>query len=111
MTTWYFHLLMESLPLMLRLALLLLGCALSRYLWDLQRTVSGVVIGITSLGVLFYISIVVAGALYASCPYQTPGSQIIRRTWEKIVSSLITRFSTLSSHLTNLLPPPTDPPQ
>ena len=111
MTTWYFHVLMESLPVMLQLALLLLGCALSLYLWGLQRTVSGVVIGITSLGVLFYIFIVVAGALYASCPYQTPGSQIIHRTWEKTLSTFITRFSTLSSHLTNLyrLLRPTDP--
>ena len=102
MTTWYFHVLMESLPVMLQFALLLLGCALSRYLWDLQRTVSGVVVGITSLGVLFYISILAAGALYTSCPYQTPGSQIIRRIWGKYLSSFIARFSRLSRHLTDL---------
>ena len=102
MTTWYFRALMESLPIMLQFALLLLGCALSLYLWDLQRTVSGVVVGITSLGVLFYILILAAGALYTSCPYQTPGSQIIRCAWEKIPSSLIMRLSTLSRHLTDL---------
>ena len=102
MNTWYFRGLMESLPIMLQFALLLLGCALSRYLWDLQRTVSGVVVGITSLGVLFYISILVAGALYTNCPYQTPGSQIIRLAWGKTSSSFITRFSTLSKHSTDL---------
>ena len=102
MTTWYFHVLMDSLPIMLQFALLLLGCALSRYLWDVQRTVSGVVVGITSLGVLFYILILAAGALYTSCPYQTPGSQIIHRIWEKNLSSFITRFSRLSRHLTGL---------
>ena len=101
MTTWYFHVLMESLPVMLQFALLLLGCALSRYLWDLQRTVSGVVVGITSLGVLFYILILTAGVLYTSCPYQTPGSQIIRRAWGKNLSSFVTRLSRLSRHLTN----------
>ena len=102
MTTWYFRALMESLPIMLQFALLLLGCALSRYLWDVQRTVSGVVVGITSLGVLFYISILAAGALYTNCPYQTPGSQIIRRAWEKIPSSFFTRLLRLPKHLTNL---------
>ena len=102
MTTWYFHVLMDSLPVMLQFALLLLGCALSRYLWNVQRTVSGVVVGITSLGVLFYILILAAGAVYTSCPYQTPGSQIIRRIWEKKLSSFITRFSRISRHLAHL---------
>ena len=87
---------------MLQFALLLLGCALSRYLWDLQRTVSGVAVGITSLGVLFYILILVAGALYTSYPYQTPGSRIIRRIWDKTLSSPVARFSGLSRRLTNL---------
>ena len=102
MTTWYFHILMESLPVMLQFALLLLGCALSRYLWNIQRTVSGVVVGITSLGVLFYILILAAGVLYTSCPYQTPGSQIIRRVWEKNLSNSTTRFSRISRYLTDL---------
>ena len=102
MTTWYFHVLMESLPILLQFALLLLGCALSRYLWNVQRTVSGVVVGITSLGVLFYILILAAGVLYTSCPYQTPISQIIRRVWKKHLSSFITRFLGLSRHLTRL---------
>ena len=34
---WYFEHVMESLPLMLQFALLLLGCALSRYLWDINE--------------------------------------------------------------------------
>ena len=87
---------------MLQFALLLLGCALSRYLWDLQRTVSGVAVGITSLGILFYILIFVAGALYTSCPYQTPGSQIIRHVWDKTLSSTVARFSGLSRRFINL---------
>lgn len=81
MATWYFDAVMESLPLTLQIALLLLGSALSRYLWELQPTVSRVTVGITSLGVLLYLVIVVAGSLYTSCPYQTPASQIIRRIW------------------------------
>lgn len=102
MTTWYFNVLMESLPFMLQVALLLLGCALSRYLWGLQRTVAGVVIGITSFGILLYLIIVVVGSLYTSCPYQTPASQVIHRIWERYLPNSITGLPTTFRHLTNL---------
>ena len=48
---WHFHIAIESLPVMLQLALLLLGCALSQYLWTISRTVAGVTIAVTVLGV------------------------------------------------------------
>ena len=76
--SWYFDPVMESLPLMLQAALLLLGCALSRYLWEINMTVASVVLGFTSAGVLFFLFIVIAGACFVSCPYQTPGAQILR---------------------------------
>ena len=57
---------------------MLLGCALSRYLWEINTVVASVVIGVTSFGVLFYLFIVVAGATSASCPYQTPVAQVLR---------------------------------
>ena len=76
--TWYFNHVMEFLPLMLQAALLLLGCALSRYLWDVNTTVASVVIGATSFGAIFYLFIVIAGAIYTRCPYQTPGSRFLR---------------------------------
>ena len=76
---WYFHHVMESLPLMLQFALLLLGCGLSLYLWGINTTVALVVICITSFGAIFYALIVVAGAAFISCPYQTPGAQILRQ--------------------------------
>ena len=76
--SWYFDHVMESLPLMLQAALLLLGCALSRYLWEINTTVASVVLGVTSSGVLFYLFIVIAGATFVSCPYQTPGAHILR---------------------------------
>jgi len=75
---WYFDHVMESLPLMLQIALLLLGCALSRYLWDINVTIACVVIGVTALGVIFYIFFVIAGTVSASCPYQTPWAHILR---------------------------------
>ena len=76
---WYFEHVLGSLPLMLQLALLLLGCALSRYLWEIDTTVASVVLGVTALGVLFYLSIVVAGLAFESCPYHTPWTSVIRR--------------------------------
>ena len=76
--SWYFDYVMESLPLMLQAGLLLLGCALSRYLWEVNMTVGLVVIGVTSFGVLFFLFIAVAGAASGSCPYQTPAAHILR---------------------------------
>ncbi|KAF9642699.1 hypothetical protein BDM02DRAFT_1973684 [Thelephora ganbajun] len=75
---WYFDHVMESLPVMLQVALLLLGCALSRYLWEIDTTVASVVLGVTSFGVLFYLFIVFAGAASDACPYQTPVANVIR---------------------------------
>ena len=76
---WYFDHVLESLPLMLQAALLLLGCALSRYLWEINTTVASVVIGVTSFGILFYLLIIVAGTTSDGCPYQTPWTNILRR--------------------------------
>jgi len=75
---WYFDHVLESLPLMLQGALLLLGCALSQYLWEIDTTVASVVLGVTSFGALFYLFIILAGAASDSCPYQTPGANVIR---------------------------------
>ena len=75
---WYFDSVMESLPLMLQVALLLLGCALSRYLWEVSITIASVVLGFTSFGLLSYLFILMAGTVWESCPYQTPGSTLFR---------------------------------
>ena len=64
--------------MMLQLALLLLGCALSRYLWEIDTTVASVVLGVTVFGLTFYTFIVIVGAVSANCPYQTPGARILR---------------------------------
>jgi len=57
---------------MLQLALLLLGSALSQYLWTIGHTVARVIIAVTVLGVTLYVSLTLAAALYYNCPYQTP---------------------------------------
>ena len=77
--SWYFDYVMESPPLMLQAALLLLGLALSRYLSEINMTVTSVVLGFTLSGVFFFFFIAVAGAASVSCPYQTPSAQILRQ--------------------------------
>jgi len=78
MVNWHFDLVMESLPLMLQAALLLLGYALSEYLFSINKTVAGVLIGFTTAGLLFYLLIVSAATLSYNCPFQTPLSRILR---------------------------------
>jgi len=78
MVTWQFGLVMECLPLMLQAALLLLGCALSDYLYFINRVVASVLIGFTTFGLLFYLLIVSAATLSYNCPFQTPLSHIFR---------------------------------
>jgi hypothetical protein len=50
--TWYFDHVMEWSPLKLQFTLLLLGCALSFYLRGIDGTVTSVVLGITSFGIV-----------------------------------------------------------
>ena len=94
---WYFNHVMESLPLMLQGGLLLLGCALSRYLWDISIVVASVVIAVTSFGVVFYLFIIVAGTASESCPYQTPGSHILRHLGRRVWSSICSTPSLVAS--------------
>jgi len=51
--TWNFYQVMESLPVILQLSFLLLGCALSRYLWEIYVIVARIVLGVTVFGVIF----------------------------------------------------------
>lgn len=95
--TWYFNHVMESLPLMLQFALLLLGCALSLYLWGIDTTVALVVLGVTSFGVAFYGFIVIAGTVYVNCPYKTPAAHILCYIKHKLPVVLSILYSASSS--------------
>jgi hypothetical protein len=90
---WPFRLFIESLPVMLQIALLLLSCGLSRYVWSVNTSVARVVISFTVLGVVFYLGIVIAGASSYECPFQTPASTALRalrgkKTTRRIFASL-----------------------
>ena len=76
---WPFRPFMEGLPIILQIALLLLTCGLSRYMWSVDTSVARVIISFTTLGVLFYLGILAAGTSSYECPFQTPGSTALRR--------------------------------
>ena len=83
---WRFHLVIENLPVMLRLGLLLLGCALSLYPWTISHTVARVVVAITLFGVISHVFLTLAATFYYNCPYQTPPS-ILTRTIIKYLTA------------------------
>jgi hypothetical protein len=90
---WPFRLFIESLPIMLQIALLLLACGLSRSMWSVNTSVARVIISFTVFGILFYIGIVAAGTSSYECPFQTPASIGLRylrdnKTTRKLLANL-----------------------
>jgi hypothetical protein len=98
---WYFHLAIEGLPVMLQAALLLLGCALSRYLWMTSRIIAGIILTMTLLGVTLYTFLTLAATFYYNCPFQTPPS-ILTRT---VIRYLTRSDTTLARSLRSLIAP------
>ena len=90
---WPFRLFIEGLPILLQIALLLLACGLSRYVWSIDASIARVITSFAILGVLFYIGLVVAGTSSYECPFQTPASIALRsirdsETTRKVLSIL-----------------------
>ena len=90
---WSFHVFIESLPIILQIALFLLACGLSRYMWSVNTSVARVIVSFTVLAMLFFIGIVVAGTWSYECPFQTPASTGLRYlrdsgTARKLLTSL-----------------------
>jgi hypothetical protein len=85
---------MELAPLAIQGSLALLGFALSQYLWGLDRLISSIVIGFTSIGLALCIAFMATSVISFDCPFQTPLSLLIhhinhevglswRRRWEQ----------------------------
>ena len=104
---WHFRLVIESLPIMLQLAVLLLGCALSRYLWTISRPIAGMILAITLLGVTIYVLLTLAATVYYNCPYQTPPS-VMARTIIGYLSHSNSKFTRSLRSLTTPFPSITD---
>jgi hypothetical protein len=79
---WPLNSFVESLPMMLQISLLLLACGLCRRMWAINTSVACTLIGLTGLGVVFFITIVIAGMSSYACPFQTPASTVLRGPWK-----------------------------
>ena len=113
---WPFRLFIESLPVMLQIALLLLACGLCKHMTSVNPSVAYTLITLTGLGVLFYIGVVIAGASSYACPFQTPGSALLRGSCAKfgarftpivflIINALRTLGGTVWRHSSVVNPP------
>ena len=81
---WRFRTVMQFAPLAIQGSLALLSAALARYLWEVDPTVSSVVIGFASFGSILYLAVVVASVLSFDCPFQIPLSSLIRSVIDMI---------------------------
>ena len=87
-TAWYFDYVMELLPLMLQGGLLLLSCALSHYLWQINIIIASVVLTATSFGVMMNRAreVTCALAVQSKRETQSPGStphKSLERIWSE----------------------------
>ena len=102
MEKWNFYIVMEGPPVMLQIALVLLGLALSTYLWSINRAVAGIVMAVTLFGFSFYAFLTIAATFAYNCPYQTPPSLAIRFLAKHISRRHRWMMDTLSSALSAL---------
>ena len=117
---WPLHFCIESLPVMLQVALLLLICGLCKRMWSINATVAYTLIILAGLGVLFYLVIVSAGTPSYACPFQTPASTALRDLWKALrqgIAFIIVRQMQTFRQLRDTLPsphrqsPPPAPPE
>lgn len=86
----YFRLAIKSLPVMLQLALLLLGFALSLYLWTTSRTSVQVAPAFTLFAVVSYVLLTLTVMVYYNCPHRTPRSIAARTHTRRLTQSCST---------------------
>lgn len=101
-TKWHFFIVIECLPVMLQFALLLFGCALSVYLWTINRAVAWVVLAFTLAGATAYVLFTLAAVPYYSCPYQTPLSTLIETLVKYLKHDKSTFACSVRHHLASL---------
>ena len=86
---WPLHFLIESLPIMLQAALLILTSGLCRYMWSINTFIAYTLIILTGLGVVFYIAIAIIGTSSRVCAFQTPASTALRGPWKRVRHGIV----------------------
>ena len=75
--------------MMLQVGLLLLGCVLSRYLWEINTIVTSDVLSVTWFGAIFYLFILIARMASETCAYQIPDATLFRHIIRNIRHRLL----------------------
>ena len=75
---WPLHSFVESLPVMLQAALLLLVCGLCQHMWSMNTLVPYTLVHLTGPGAAFYLAIVVVGTSVYTSSFQTSASIAFR---------------------------------
>ena len=74
---WGLRSVIDSLSVMLQIAFLLFGVALTIYLWELDVPAAEAVLAITSIGFTFYTCITLLATTFKDCPFRTPISFLL----------------------------------
>ena len=72
----------------------------------INTSVASTLIGLSGLGVVFYITVVIAGISLYACPFQTPASIVFRYLWKKVrpgILPYIVRSKQVLSWLNSLI--------
>ncbi|KAJ7210779.1 hypothetical protein GGX14DRAFT_624913 [Mycena pura] len=77
---WKFDTVMQTLPLLLQLALLLFSTALSVYLWTVNIPIAIIVLTFTLVGFGAYLVLLSSATISPDLPFQTPLAPLFKRT-------------------------------
>ncbi|KAG8810778.1 hypothetical protein FRC17_002784 [Serendipita sp. 399] len=69
---WKMDTIIGALPIALHVSVLLFFVGMSVWMWDVHRSVFGVVIVCGAMAMVFYVFTTVLAIFYPSCPYRTP---------------------------------------
>ncbi|KAJ7312998.1 hypothetical protein DFH08DRAFT_821824 [Mycena albidolilacea] len=76
---WKFDTVMQMFPLLLQFGLFLFAAALSVYLWKIHHVLASIVLGLSFVGTLAYISLLASAVISQDSPFQTPLVPLV--TW------------------------------
>ena len=82
---WWFHEVVNCIPLLLYTAILLFGIGLCDFLFELQRSIAFIVLGIFSFGLSFAIITTTSSILAPDCPYRTPLTSNLARSYRALL--------------------------
>jgi hypothetical protein len=82
---WRLDHIIHSLPLLLLVALMLFLSGLAVFTWNLDRTIAGIVLAITSATALAYVASFVLPAVWLHCPFRAPFTEFAYHQVYRIV--------------------------